>query len=162
FSIIHIMEAIHTEERWKPFAIARGRVISELCDNRCLTKWQDLVVAECCDVALGICEVPRRSNAFRDDGMWFGTIPGLIEGIRKTLRQEIKKGSSELNMQLRAAGVSRSDLRRIVRRTFPDNRISPHSLEHLSANADRDALRQFAERWHFGDEIWKGDLLYRF
>ena len=162
FSIIHVMEAIHTEERWKPFAVARGHVIRELCGDRCLTRWQDLVLAECCDLALGMSGSPRRANALRTDGLWFGTIPSLVEGLRKTLRYETKNASDLLRSKLRATGLPRHERQRLVRRVFPGGRLSQPLLNSLAANADRDELRRFSEQWHLGEEIWRGDLPYRF
>ena len=128
FSIIHVMEAIHTEERWKPFAVARGNVIRELCGNRCLTRWQDLVLAECCDLALGMGGNPRRTNALRTDGLWFGTIPILINFFLKTSRLETKNASGRLKAELRATGLPRHERRRLVRKVFPNGRPSQPAL----------------------------------
>jgi hypothetical protein len=156
------MEATHKEAQWKPLAVARGEVIKELSGHRCLTYWQNLVFADGCDLVAGLERRPRRSNALRDDGVWFPLVPDLATHLRLTFRDALQEISCRIQHELRVRGLPRAQRRKVVRQVLPAGPFPDELIELLRANKDSDAIQRLADEWPLDEECWQAETLYQF
>lgn len=153
FSVVHMMEITHLDERSKPMAIERGRVIKELCGSHCLTFWQDLVLAEGLALLKGT-KLTRMTGAYRDDGCWYPNVSSLELGAAERLKREIASVIKHVNKEMLEHGMSRSDRRNVTRKLVArSGYLDASALKDLWGRSGGVDLKGFASQWHLNEAL---------
>jgi hypothetical protein len=156
FSVIHMMEITHLDQRSKPMAVERGRLIKELCGPRCLTFWLDLVLAEGLAHLQGA-KLARRIDTYRDDGRWYPDVSSLELGASERLKGEIASVLKHIDKVMRERGMPRNDRRRFARKFLnPSGYLNAAALKELwGSGVD---FKGFASQLHINDTLASEDF----
>jgi hypothetical protein len=146
FSIVHIVEACHTERSHKALALARATLIDELSSGKVMRHFRDIVADE---VEIATDQASSSSSFYDDDGCWFPRLPNLGADVRQAVAAGLKDGVERVTVNRKA--------RRAARRLIGD-RARPGPARR-DAFSDAATLNVLAREYGFTERFVQTRLL---
>ncbi len=111
FSIFHIMEITHTDVMHKEYAVERAKIIAEICGEKCMYSWQEIIINEI-ENTFRKNKKTSREIACRDDGIWTAIVRDPVGAVEREFAKGLQEIYQKIENNINNNGKFRAERRR--------------------------------------------------